>query len=77
MQEMESDIMKSTKNYLNDLENKLCSKIVTNWEQDDRFESLQEMQKYNCGISDAINLVREMLNSEDFKNTVAKHLEGK
>ena len=67
--------MKSTESYLMDLEDKLCNKIVSNWEQDDRFETKREMQKYNCGISDAMNLIREMLESDDFKSSFAKHLE--
>lgn len=67
--------MKSTESYLMDLEDKLCNKIVSNWEQDDRFETKREMQKYNCGISDAMSLIREMLESDDFKSSFAKHLE--
>ncbi len=67
--------MKSTESYLRDLEDKLCNKIVSNWEQDDRFETKREMQKYNCGISDAMSLIREMLELDDFKSSFAKHLE--
>lgn len=67
--------MKSTESYLMDLEDKLCNKIISNWEQDDRFETKREMQKYNCGISDAMSLIREMLESDDFKSSLAKHLE--
>ena len=66
--------MKSTESYLMDLEDELCRKIVTNWEQDDRFESLKEMQKYNCGISDAMSLIRNMLESDDFKSSLAKKI---
>ena len=60
--------MKSTESYLRDLEDKLCDKIVLNWEQDDRFKSLKEMQKYNCGIADAMSLIRNTLESDDFKS---------
>lgn len=59
--------MKSTESYLRELEDKLCNKIVSNWEQDDRFETKREMQKYNCGISDAMSLIREMLDLEGEK----------
>ena len=66
--------MKPTESYLRELEDKLCDKIVSNWEQDDRFESLREMQKYNCGIGDAMSLIREILESDDFKSSLAKYL---
>ena len=69
--------MKSTESYLRNLEDKLCDKIVSNWEQDNRFETKREMQKYNCGVSDAMSLIREMLESDDFKSSLAKHLETK
>ena len=42
--EMESAYMKSAESYLRELEDKLCNKIVSNWEQDDRFETKREMQ---------------------------------
>lgn len=67
--------MKSTESYLRDLENKLCDKIVSNWEHDDRFKSLKEMQKYNCGIADAMSLIRKTLESDDFKSPLIKHFE--
>ena len=67
--------MKSIESYLTDLEDKLCDKIVSNWEQDNRFETKREMQKYNCGISDAMSLIRDMLDLDDFKSSFAKHLE--
>ena len=66
--------MKSTESYLRELEDKLCDKIVSNWEQDDRFETKREMQKYNCGISDAMSLIRNMLESDDFKSSLAKKI---
>ena len=72
---MESDNVKSTESYLRDLEDKLCDKIVLNWEQDDRFNSLKEMQKYNCGIADAMSLIRKTLESDDFKSPLIKHFE--
>lgn len=59
--------MKSAESYLRELEDKLCNKIVSNWEQDDRFETKREMQKYNCGISDAMSLIRKMLDLEGVK----------
>ena len=68
--------MKSTESYLRDLKDKLLDKIVVNWEQDDRFETQREMQRYNCGVGDAINLINEMLESDDFKSDFAKHLES-
>lgn len=64
--------MKSPEYYLKDLENKLCDKIVTNWKQDKRFETLREMQNYNCGIADAMNLVQQILDSDDFKSSLVK-----
>lgn len=67
--------MKSTESYLRDLEDKLCDKIVSNWEQDDRFKSLKEMQQYNCGIADAMSLIRNTLESDDFKSPLIKHFE--
>lgn len=66
---------KSTESYLRDLEKKLCDKLVLNWEQYDRFESKKEMQSYNCGIGDAMSLVGEMLESDDFRSSLAKSLE--
>ena len=67
--------MKSTESYLRDLEDKLCDKFVLNWEQDDRFKSLKEMQQYNCGIADAMSLIRNTLESDDFKSPLIKHFE--
>ena len=75
LKRMESDNVKSTESYLRDLEDKLCDKIVLNWEQDDRFKSLKEMQKYNCGIADAMSLIRKILESDDFKSPLIKHFE--
>ena len=68
--------MKSTESYLRDLKDKLLDKIVLNWEQDDRFETKREMQRYNCGIGDAVNLINEILKSDDFKSEFTKHLES-
>ena len=59
-----------TERYLRDLKDKLCDKIVLNWEQDDRFKSLEEMQKYNSGIADAMSLIRKTLESDDFKGEI-------
>ena len=75
LKRMESDNVKSTESYLRDLEDKLCDKIVLNWEQDDRFKSLKEMQKYNCGIADAMSLIKNTLESDDFKSPLIKHFE--
>lgn len=70
--------MKTTEDYLRELEDKLCDKVVhMNWEDDERFETLREMQKYNKGIHDAMALVREMLESDEFKSPLAKILEGR
>lgn len=70
--------MKTTEEYLRELEDKLCDKVVhINWEDDERFETLREMQKYNKGIHDAMTLVSEMLESDEFKSPLAKILEGR
>lgn len=65
--------MKTAEQYLMELESKLCEKIVSvPLEEDNRFETKREMQKYNCGISDAMKLVREILDSDDFKSPLGK-----
>lgn len=67
--------MKSVENYLHELENNLCDKIVHDWKQDDRFESQREMQKYNCGVAEAMDLIREMLNGDEFKSPLLRQIE--
>lgn len=53
--------MKSVESQLQELENKLCEKIVTNWEEDDNFSTLREMQQYNRGINEAMKLIGEII----------------
>lgn len=68
--------MKTTEQYLMELESKLCEKIVSvPLEEDNRFETKREMQKYNCGIADAMKLVREILDSDDFKSPLGKMIQ--
>ena len=67
--------MKTTKQYLQELEDQLCDKIAHDWEEDERFETKREMQKYNCGVADAMKLVREIMETDDFKNPLLKQIE--
>lgn len=70
--------MKTTEQYLRELQDKLCDKVVhMNWEEDERFETLREMQKYNKGIHEAMTLIDEILDSEEFKSPLARMLEGR
>lgn len=67
--------MKTTKQYLQQLEDQLCNKIVHDWKEDERFETKREVQKYNCGVADAMKLVREIMETDDFKNPLLKQIE--
>lgn len=67
--------MKSVESYLHELENSLCDKIVHDWKQDDRFENQREMQKYNCGVAEAMDLIREMLDGDEFKSPLLRQIE--
>lgn len=53
--------MKTVENYLYELQDSLCDKIVHDWENDDKFETKREMQKYNCGVAESMSLIREMI----------------
>lgn len=67
--------MKTIKQHLQELEDQLCDKIVNDWMTDERFATKREMQKYNCGISDAMKLIRELQETEEAKNTLLKQIE--
>lgn len=55
--------MEYTEHGLRELDSRLCNLICTDWESDNRFETKREMQMYNRGISNAMDLIQEMLDS--------------
>lgn len=60
--------MKSVETYLYDIQDKLCDKIVHHWEDDQRFANQGEMQQYNCGIAEAMEIIRNVLDGREFKS---------
>lgn len=69
--------MKTTTEYLNELEDKLLDKLImgNQWEEDSRFSSKKEAQMYNKGIHEGISLVEELLQSDEFKSPIVLSLE--
>ena len=57
--------MELVKRYLTDLQDMLCDEVAHNWEQDARFQTKREMQKYNCGIAKAMELIDTILTSDE------------
>ena len=53
--------MKSVETYLYDIQDELCDKIVHHWEDDQRFANQREMQQYNCGIAETMEIIRNYL----------------
>lgn len=60
--------MKSVETYLYDIQDELCDKIVHHWENDERFENQREMQQYNCGVAEAMEIIRNVLDRCEFKS---------
>lgn len=66
--------MKSVETYLHDIQDKLCDKIVHHWEDDQRFENQREMQQYNCGIAEAMEIIRNVLDGREFKSSLLQSM---
>lgn len=66
--------MKSVETYLYDIQDKLCDKIVHHWEDDQRFANQREMQKYNCGIAEAMEIIRNVLDGREFKSPLLQSM---
>lgn len=66
--------MSGAEYYLRELENQLIDKmsISNDWEFDERFKTKREKQSYNNGIAEGLKLIREMLDSDDFKSPLAR-----
>lgn len=66
--------MSGAEYYLRELENQLIDKmsISNDWEFDERFKTKREKQSYNNGITEGLKLIREMLDSDDFKSPFAR-----
>ena len=62
--------MKSAKAYLYDIQDELCDKIVHHWEDDERFANQREMQQYNCGVAEAMEIIRNVLDGNEFKSSL-------
>ena len=66
----ENTKMKSAKAYLYDIQDELCDKIVYHWEDDERFANQREMQQYNCGVAEAMEIIRNVLDGTEFKSSL-------
>lgn len=66
--------MKSVETYLYDIQDKLCDKIVHHWEDDQRFANQREMQQYNCGIAEAMEIIRNVLDGREFKSPLLQSM---
>lgn len=66
--------MKSVETYLHDIQDELCDKIVHHWEDDQRFENQREMQQYNCGIAEAMEIIRNVLDGREFKSPLLQSM---
>lgn len=62
--------MKSVETYLHDIQDELCDKIVHHWENDDRFANQREMQQYNCGVAEAMGIIRRVLDGDEFHSSL-------
>lgn len=68
--------MKSVETYLYDIQDKLCDKIVHHWEDDQRFANQREMQQYNCGIAEAMEIIRNVLDGREFKSPLLQSMKA-
>lgn len=66
--------MKSVETYLHDIQDEMCDKIVHHWEDDQRFENQREMQQYNCGIAEAMEIIRNVLDGREFKSPLLQSM---
>ena len=66
--------MKSVETYLHDIQDELCDKIVHHWENDDRFANQREMQQYNDGIAEAMEIIRNALDGREFKSSLLQSM---
>ena len=66
--------MKSVETYLHDIQDELCDKIVHHWEDDQRFENQREMQQYNCGVAEAMEIIRNVLDGCEFKSPLLQSM---
>lgn len=66
--------MESVETYLHDIQDELCDKIVHHWEDDQRFANQREMQQYNCGIAEAMEIIRNVLDRREFKSPLLQSM---
>ena len=66
--------MELVKRYLTDLQDMLCDEVVYDWGQDTVFQTKREMQKYNCGIAKAMELIDTILASDKFHSPMFNQL---
>lgn len=66
--------MKSVETYLHDIQDELCDKIVHHWEDDQRFANQREMQQYNCGVAEATEIIRNVLDEREFKSPLLQSM---
>lgn len=66
--------MELVKRYLTDLQDMLCDEVVCDWGQGTAFQTKREMQKYNCGIAKAMELIDTILASDKFHSPMFNQL---
>ena len=66
--------MKSVETYLHDIQDELCDKIVHHWEDDQRFANQREMQQYNGGGAEAMEIIRNVLDGREFKSPLLQSM---
>lgn len=66
--------MELVKRYLTDLQDMLCDEVLYDWGQGTGFQTKREMQKYNCGIAKAMELIDTILDSEEFHSPMFNRL---
>lgn len=66
--------MELARRYLEDLQDMLCDEVAHDWEHDARFKTKREMQKYNCGIAKAMELIDTILASDKFHSPMFNQL---
>ena len=66
--------IKLVETYLYDIQDELCDKIVHHWEDDQRFANQREMQQYNCGIAEAMEIIRNVLDGREFKSSLLQSM---
>lgn len=66
--------MKPVEDYLYDIQDELCDKIVHHWEDDERFANQKEMQQYNCGVAEAMKIIRNVLDRREFKSQLLQQI---